>query len=173
MGGIRVEAETAASTFLAFSPQVKPRQVCMARIASAEIRSPIFWFSADAPENPPRIANRSSATNLDFSQLAGAEREMLAPFERNDGEFPYAIHHDLQERWEISSASSATRRSQKALSQLDVLRPRLARVRIDGSRLFNPGWHLTRDLKNMLLISEAVTRSALRSQGKPRRSQPH
>jgi succinate dehydrogenase / fumarate reductase flavoprotein subunit len=27
--------------------------------------------------------------------------------------------------------------------------------------MFNPGWHLTRDLKNMLLISEAVARSAL------------
>ncbi len=27
--------------------------------------------------------------------------------------------------------------------------------------MFNPGWHLTRDLKNMLLISEAVTRCAL------------
>ena len=27
--------------------------------------------------------------------------------------------------------------------------------------MFNPGWHLTRDLRSMLLISEAVTRSAL------------
>ncbi len=27
--------------------------------------------------------------------------------------------------------------------------------------MFNPGWHLTRDLKNMVLISEAVARCAL------------
>jgi len=27
--------------------------------------------------------------------------------------------------------------------------------------MFNPGWHLTSDLKNMVLISEAVTRCAL------------
>jgi succinate dehydrogenase / fumarate reductase flavoprotein subunit len=27
--------------------------------------------------------------------------------------------------------------------------------------MFNPGWHLTRDLRSMLLIAEAVTRSAL------------
>jgi succinate dehydrogenase/fumarate reductase flavoprotein subunit len=26
---------------------------------------------------------------------------------------------------------------------------------------FNPGWHLARDLKSMLTVSEAVTRSAL------------
>src|SRR5205807_8243758 len=29
------------------------------------------------------------------------------------------------------------------------------------SRLFNPGWHMAQDLKSMLTISEAVTRSAL------------
>src|SRR5262249_56519777 len=49
----------------------------------------------------------------------------------------------------------------KALEQQEQLKPRLAQVRIDGSRMFNPGWHLTRDLRSMLLVSEAVTRSAL------------
>ena len=34
-------------------------------------------------------------------------------------------------------------------------------VRVEGSRLFNPGWHLARDLQNMLTIAEAVTQSAL------------
>jgi succinate dehydrogenase / fumarate reductase flavoprotein subunit len=27
--------------------------------------------------------------------------------------------------------------------------------------MFNPGWHLARDLKSMLLVSEAVARSAV------------
>jgi len=34
-------------------------------------------------------------------------------------------------------------------------------VRVEGSRLFNPGWHLVRDLHSMLTVAEAVTRSAL------------
>ena len=29
---------------------------------------------------------------------------------------------------------------------------------MEGSRLFNPGWHLARDLKAMLTVSEAVAR---------------
>jgi succinate dehydrogenase / fumarate reductase flavoprotein subunit len=33
-------------------------------------------------------------------------------------------------------------------------------VRVEGSRLFNPGWHLARDLKSMLTVSEAVALSA-------------
>jgi succinate dehydrogenase / fumarate reductase flavoprotein subunit len=30
--------------------------------------------------------------------------------------------------------------------------------------MFNPGWHLAQDLKSMLTVSEAVTRSALARQ---------
>jgi len=43
---------------------------------------------------------------------------------------------------------------------LDQLKQRAARVKVDGSRLFNPGWHLARDLKAMLTVSEAVALSA-------------
>ena len=50
---------------------------------------------------------------------------------------------------------------QKALGELEKMRTRMERVRADGSRMFNPGWHLTRDLRSMVLIAEAVTRSAL------------
>ena len=34
-------------------------------------------------------------------------------------------------------------------------------MRVDGSRLYNPGWHLAYDLKNMLYTSEAIARAAL------------
>ncbi len=32
---------------------------------------------------------------------------------------------------------------------------------IEGSRIYNPGWHLCRDLKSMLIVSEAIGRTAL------------
>ena len=50
---------------------------------------------------------------------------------------------------------------QRALAELEKLKQRASRVRVDGSRLFNPGWHLARDLESMLMVSEAVARSAL------------
>jgi succinate dehydrogenase / fumarate reductase flavoprotein subunit len=34
-------------------------------------------------------------------------------------------------------------------------------VGVEGSRLYNPGWHLALDLKSMLTVSEAVALSAL------------
>jgi len=32
---------------------------------------------------------------------------------------------------------------------------------VEGHRQFNPGWHLALDLRNMLLVSEAIARAAL------------
>jgi succinate dehydrogenase / fumarate reductase flavoprotein subunit len=50
---------------------------------------------------------------------------------------------------------------EKALDELEKLRVRAAKASVEGSRLFNPGWHLSCDLKAMLIVSEAVTDSAL------------
>ena len=47
-----------------------------------------------------------------------------------------------------------------ALVELQKLKERAAKVRVEGSRLFNPGWHLARDLQCMLTVSEAVALSA-------------
>jgi succinate dehydrogenase / fumarate reductase flavoprotein subunit len=47
-----------------------------------------------------------------------------------------------------------------ALAELEKLQDRAARVRVEGSRLFNPGWHLARDLRSLLIVSEAIARSA-------------
>src|SRR4030088_2674567 len=49
----------------------------------------------------------------------------------------------------------------RALSELEKLKERNSRVSVEGSRMFNPGWHLAQDLTSMLTVSEAVTRSAL------------
>ena len=49
-------------------------------------------------------------------------------------------------------------------SQLEYLRKfweRASHVGVSGNREFNPGWHTALDLKNLLTVSEAVTRAAL------------
>ncbi len=87
---------------------------------------------------------------------------MLAPFERVAGESPYAIHEDLQSTMQSLVGIFRTDEDLRAaLLHLDTLKNRSAQVRVEGSRLFNPGWHLVRDLQSMLTIAEAVTQSAL------------
>jgi succinate dehydrogenase / fumarate reductase flavoprotein subunit len=99
---------------------------------------------------------------IDSSQIGDAERQLLLPFERSGGENPYAIHHDLQSVMQTLVGIFRNEEDlRRALSEIDKLKERTARVRVEGSRLFNPGWHLTQDLQNMLTVAEAVTRSAL------------
>jgi succinate dehydrogenase / fumarate reductase flavoprotein subunit len=50
---------------------------------------------------------------------------------------------------------------EQALTELEKLRQRTAKVRVDGNRYFNPGWHMALDLQTMLTVAEAITRSAL------------
>ena len=74
----------------------------------------------------------------------------------------YAIHRDLQTTMHSLVGIFRTREDvQKALGELGKLNERWSHTSVEGSRMFNPGWHLALDLKSMLTISEAVARSAL------------
>jgi succinate dehydrogenase / fumarate reductase flavoprotein subunit len=50
---------------------------------------------------------------------------------------------------------------QQALGDLATFTDRAARAGITGHREYNPGWHTAIDLKNLLTVSEAITRSAI------------
>src|SRR5213592_2229767 len=49
----------------------------------------------------------------------------------------------------------------QALTELESLKARAARAAVIGHREYNPGWHTSIDLKNLLTVSEAITRSAI------------
>ena len=49
----------------------------------------------------------------------------------------------------------------QALEQLAALKARAARVGVTGHREYNTGWHAAQDLKNLLMVSEAIARSAI------------
>jgi succinate dehydrogenase flavoprotein subunit len=78
------------------------------------------------------------------------------------GENPYTLHQELQQT--MNDLVGIIRREseiQEALDRLQTYRERAQRVRVEGHRQFNPGWHLALDLRNMLLISECVAKAAL------------
>ena len=49
---------------------------------------------------------------------------------------------------------------EEALARIADLRRRVADVAVEGPKPFNPGWDLVFELRNMLIVAEAVTRSA-------------
>ncbi len=99
---------------------------------------------------------------MDRGQVEAGIAEMLAPFTRAGNENPYAIHSDLQECMQALVGIIRTEGElRKALEEIAVLRQRLGRVRVEGGREFNPGWHLALDLHALLSVSEAITLGAL------------
>jgi succinate dehydrogenase / fumarate reductase flavoprotein subunit len=163
MGGIRVEAESAESSVPGlFGAGEAAAGLHGANRLGGNSLSDLLVFGRRAGEAAAEHAKNIAATSIDSGQIEEAAREMLAPFERSRGESPYTVHRDLQET--MQNLVGIFRNKQdllRALEELEKLRERAAQLRVEGSRLFNPGWHLAQDLKAMQTVSEAVTRSAL------------
>jgi succinate dehydrogenase / fumarate reductase flavoprotein subunit len=163
MGGIRVDAETGQATVPGlFAAGEAAAGLHGANRLGGNSLSDLIVFGRRAGLAAAQHAKKTSAPTLDGSQIDQAAREVLAPLERNEGESPYTVHHDLQEVMQNLVGIFRTDEDlRKALAELEKLKARTARIKVEGSRLFNPGWHLSRDLQCMLTISEACTRAAL------------
>lgn len=105
------------------------------------------------------------------SEVEAAVAEALAPFEREDGENPYAVHAELQQTMnDLVGIIRKEAELQQAIEALGKLRERVANVGVtpvavgDDGRGYHPGWHLSLDLRNMMLVSEAVAKAALERQ---------
>ena len=103
-----------------------------------------------------------SRPKIDAEDVRAAQAEALAPLERKSGENPYEVHAELQRTMHelvgiIRKADEIT----EALEVVAKLKERAANCAAGGSRIYNPGWHLALDLRNMLLVSECVGKAAL------------
>ena len=163
MGGVRVDPETAASTVsgLYAAGEVAAGLHGANRLGGNSL-SDLLVFGRRAGLAAAQYAKKLGQSAIDSAQVEQAEQEMLAPFQSGNGESPYQIHRDLQDTMQkLVGIFRNEGDLQQALQELEKLKERARRMHVEGSRLFNPGWHLAYDLKSMLTISEAVTRSAL------------
>ena len=163
MGGIRVDAETAqASVPGLFAAGEAAAGLHGANRLGGNSLSDLLVFGRRAGLAAAQHAKKTGTPAIDDAQIEQAERDLLAPFDRAGGESPYQIHHDLQDV--MQSLVGIFRNEQdlrSALAEIEKLKARAARMRVEGSRLFNPGWHLSRDIQCMLTVSEACTHAAL------------
>ena len=163
MGGIRVDAETARSSVPGlFAAGEAAAGLHGANRLGGNSLSDLLVFGRRAGLAAADHAKAVQTTSIDSTQIEEGAREMLVPFERKAGESPYPIHGDLQETMQNLVGIFRNKEDLlRALEELEKLKQRVEHVSVEGSRLFNPGWHLAQDLKAMLTVSEAVTRSAL------------
>ncbi len=161
MGGIRVDAETGASTV----PGLYSCGECSGGMNGANrlggnSLSDLLVFGRRAGEGAARFAGSIRAGDVDAAQVEDGAAEMTTYL--GDGDDPYEVEAELQatmqERVGIFRDEEGLA---AAVSELGRLRERTGRVRASGGRAFNPAWNLCRDLQSLLTCSEAVARGAL------------
>ncbi len=164
MGGIRVNSDTQMSTV----PGLFAAGECAAGINGANrlggnSLSDIIVFGKRAGEFAAKFARENRAGEISEVQLEEVARQALEPFARGaQAEGPYQVQHDLQEMMQdLVGIVRKQDEMMRALEGLHALWQRAGRVGVSGHREYNPGWHTTLDLKNLLTVSEAITRSAL------------
>jgi succinate dehydrogenase / fumarate reductase flavoprotein subunit len=164
MGGVRVDPETQAATLagLFAAGEVAGGLHGSNRLGGNSL-SDLLVFGRRAGESASQYAKSLSAEpGIRADEVDAVAAELVAPFERRDGENPYAVQEALQDMMGTYVGIARSEDDLKtALAHLDDLRARAARVAVSGARQYNPGWHTTLDLENLLTVSEAVTRAAL------------
>jgi succinate dehydrogenase / fumarate reductase flavoprotein subunit len=163
MGGIRAEAETAQSTLPGlFAAGEAAAGLHGANRLGGNSLSDLLVFGRRAGLAAAKYAKEVAAPRINPAQIDEAEAEALRPFKHQGGESPFAVHRDLQKTMQSLVGIFRVRGDvQKALVELEKYKERLANTSVEGSRMFNPGWHMAIDMKSMLRVSEAVARSAL------------
>ena len=90
----------------------------------------------------------------------------LAPFTGPQGqakpENPYSLHAELQHTMnDLVGIIRTGAEMAEALAKIEEFKARYRNIEADGRREFNPGWHLAMDMRNMLLVSECIAKSAM------------
>jgi succinate dehydrogenase / fumarate reductase flavoprotein subunit len=122
----------------------------------------LLVFGRIAGVHAAKYASSHPAPPLDGAEIEAASREALAPFERAEGPNPFLLHEDLKDKMQTFVGIIRTEDDlKKGLEHLERIKVASSRAKVDGNRHYNAAWHQTFDMRNMLVISEAMARAAL------------
>src|SRR5262245_5708782 len=163
MGGVRVDPDTAAATVPGlFAAGEAAAGMHGANRLGGNSLSDLLVFGRRAGAAAADYAKGLQQSQISAAEIEAEARDLLAPLERTSGESPSEVHRALQDVMDRHVGIFRVHEDlEKGLTELAALAKRAAQVRAEGGRVYNPGWHLARDLRNMITISEAITRAAL------------
>ncbi len=164
MGGIRVEADTEATTVegLFAAGEAAGGMHGSNRLGGNSLSDLIVFGRRAGLGASERALGMTAASPLSETQVADATRHAMTYFDNEGSDGPYAVHRDLQETMQALVGIIRTESELlEAKEKLGELAERASRCAVEGNIQFNPGWHLALDLESMLAVSNCTTLSAL------------
>jgi len=164
MGGVKVDADTQMSTVpgLFAVGEVTGGMHGANRLGGNSL-SDLLVFGRRAGLDAAAFAKRSGRPpSIPVAETDAAVQAALAPFDRPQGENPFAVQAALQDVMQRKAGIVRDRSGlEQALAELERLKQRARHVGIAGSREYNPGWHTALDLRSLLAVAEMTVRAAL------------
>jgi succinate dehydrogenase / fumarate reductase flavoprotein subunit len=163
MGGVRVDAETGATTRpgLFAAGEVSGGMHGANRLGGNSLSDLLVFGQRTGAGAAAYAATQTEDAYVDPVAVRAASTELAAPLQPGVGEDPYRLHEELQSLMQSHVGIFRTEKDlDEAIIRLAELRARWPAIRISGGRAYNPGWGLVYELRNMLIVSEAIARSA-------------
>jgi succinate dehydrogenase / fumarate reductase flavoprotein subunit len=165
MGGIKVDADTQMSSI----PGLFAAGECAAGIHGANrlggnSLSDLLVFGKRAGEHAAKFAKDINQGEIVEDEVKKALDEALKLFDNitKDAENPFNIQSDLQEMMQnFVGIVRTSEELDRAIEEIDKLKKRYKNIYVSGHREYNGAWHTALDLKNMLIVSEAITNAAI------------
>ena len=163
MGGIRVDAETGATTRpgLFAAGEVSGGMHGANRLGGNSLSDLLVFGQRTGAGAAADAATQKEEAYVDPVAVRAAAAELAAPLGPGTGADPYRLHEELQSVMQTKAGIFRTEQDlDEAIGRLAEIRARWPEIRVKGGRAYNPGWGLVYELRNMLIVSEAIARSA-------------
>jgi succinate dehydrogenase / fumarate reductase flavoprotein subunit len=163
MGGVRVEADTAATTVpgLYAAGEVAGGMHGANRLGGNSLSDLLVFGRRAGAAAAERALGMEGDVTIDDARVDQVAADALAYFDHDGGENAYTVHHDLQDTMQsLVGIIRVEPELTEAAGKLDELEARAEKVGVEGHRQFNPGWHLALDLEAMLAVARCTTLGA-------------
>ena len=163
MGGIRVDAETGATTRAGMyaAGEVAAGLHGANRLGGNSLSDLLVFGQRTGAAAAAEAATLDEIPQVDPVQVRAALDELAAPFRPEPGQDPYRLHEELMETMQSLVGIFRTEADlHEAVGRLAGLYARWPGIRIGGGRAYNPALGLIFELRNLLIVSEAIARSA-------------
>jgi succinate dehydrogenase flavoprotein subunit len=164
MGGVRVDAETGVSTKpgLFAAGEVAGGMHGANRLGGNSLSDLLVFGQRTGAAAAASAAREAEVPHVSPFQIGAALAELEVPLERREGEDPYRVQADLQATMQaLVGIFRVEADLDEAIGRIGELRRRWSNLRVTGGRAYNPSWNMVGELRNLLIVSEAIARSAL------------